>query len=93
MAAGDTTQGKRLPDGTGIKGALFEPGCYQKVTIDGETHWYARPPRSGIGNLSAHTITEHEDGTITASPSILIHDTPDEQGWHGYLERGIWREV
>lgn len=28
--------------------------------------------------IADHDVTEHEDGTIT---------------WHGYLERGLWREV
>lgn len=38
--------------------------------------------------LVTHSIVEHEDGTITVSPSILV--TGGEE-WHGYLERGIWR--
>lgn len=33
-------------------------------------------------------ITEHEDGAITVRPSIL-----DPDGWHGWLERGIWRSA
>jgi hypothetical protein len=39
-----------------------------------------------------HTIVEHEDGTITVSPSILVTGSHGKQ-WHGYLERGVWREV
>lgn len=31
-------------------------------------------------------IVEHEDGTITVTPSIM-----DPGGWHGFLERGVWR--
>ena len=50
--------------------------------------WYIRDPRGVIGALRTHTVTEHDDGTITVSPSIL-----DPDGWHGYLERGVWREV
>lgn len=53
--------------------------------------WYARPPGSHAGNLSQHDVTEHEDGTITVAPSILI--TNSDGKWHGYLERGVWREV
>lgn len=72
----------------------FKPGDYGKNS-DGE--WYCRPPgkKSHLGSLQEHTVTEHEDGTITVSPSILI-DYPagkDSWKWHGYLERGIWREV
>lgn len=63
--------------------------------MDNDGVWYARPPGMHVGSLSNHDITEHlDDKTITVSPSILIksrnNDGPVE--WHGYLERGIWRE-
>lgn len=47
-----------------------------------------------IGCLSGHKVVEHEDGTITVSPSILISYSGGEGdfSWHGFLERGIWRE-
>lgn len=48
-------------------------------------------PNGSVGDLSGHEVTEHDDGTITVSPSILINQPPDKQ-WHGYLERGVWRE-
>jgi hypothetical protein len=39
-------------------------------------------------------MTEHEDGAITLSPSINLHPTPGmHDGWHGFLERGVWRQV
>lgn len=50
--------------------------------------WYARPPGNHMGNLSNHTVEEHEDGTITVSPSILIDDGRNQ--WHGHLVRGVW---
>lgn len=50
--------------------------------------WMAYCPKGGIGALSDHIVVEHDDGTITVSPSILM---PGK--WHGYLERGVWREV
>jgi hypothetical protein len=45
-----------------------------------------------------HTFTEEPDGTLTISASIsnlVADDTTGESddGWHGYLERGIWRQV
>lgn len=53
--------------------------------------WYARPPwKHASGNLKGHTVTEHDDGTITVSPSILIQTVVGD--WHGFLERGVWRE-
>ncbi len=54
--------------------------------------WYARPPGSMMGNLSNHEVTEHEDGTITVSPSILVTELGSGKQWHGFLEHGIWRE-
>ena len=87
--------GRRLPDGP--DGATFAPGDYMKVT-EGEQMqlgWFARPPRGHIGGLRKHTVTGHEDGTITVSPSILLTwgDATGDHTWHGYLERGVWREV
>ena len=57
--------------------------------------WWCMTPSNFIGNLSLHTVTEHDDGTITVSPSILVTEQIGgvERMWHGYLERGIWREV
>lgn len=63
------------------------PGEYGK---DKRGAWMARAPRGHLGDLSNHDVTEHEDGTITVSPSIQITDGDGQ--WHGYLERGVWRE-
>lgn len=70
---------------------VLEPGEYGK---DGDI-WYACTPNGHLGNLSAHEVVEHDDGTITVSPSILVKyaGADGEQLWHGYLEHGIWREV
>lgn len=75
-----------------IESGLLKPGEYGKV----QGVWHCQAPRETpdgfgyLGNLSRHTITEHEDGTITVSPSILI--TRHDGSWHGFLECGIWRE-
>jgi len=72
----------------------LSPGDYGRDHRNGE--WYCRTPNGHLGNLSAHEVTEHEDGTITVWPSILVteRDTEnlrDVELWHGYLERGVWR--
>ncbi len=97
MAAGYALPAsRRLPDGQ----HPVLPGDYSKV--DGE--WWAKPPTAeGLPQqpgrrMSAHTVTEHEDGTITASPSLLYPEIkrgekPPIPEWHGYLERGVWRQV
>lgn len=72
------------------------PGDYG---IDPNTgHWLARAPVPGIGasgDLVDHDVVEHEDGSISVSPSILIttHDNDCLVRWHGWLTRGVWREV
>ena len=73
-----------------------QPGDYVKVTSDepgaapGHTVWYIRDPDGCVGQLRDHTVTEHDDGTVTVSPSIL---DPKRRGWHGFLERGEWRQA
>jgi hypothetical protein len=60
--------------------------------------WYARVPYSDphirlLANLGNHQITEHDDGTLTVSPSIAVSDGSSGHRWHGFLERGVWREA
>jgi hypothetical protein len=87
-------QGRRLypgPDGF-IEFARIQAGDYFIDPINGQ--WTAMTPNGFMANLSGHTVTEHDDGTITASPSILVRGGPNcaTELWHGFLERGVWRE-
>jgi hypothetical protein len=73
---------------------------YGKMTTDNGSWWYCVTPDRNdnddpmLGNLSRHTVTEHEDGTISVSPSILMGGQGTTTApWHGFLERGVWREV
>lgn len=79
-------KGRRLPDGTDWSSNI-QPGDYWK--FDGI--WYAETPNHLTANLGGHAILEHTDGTITVSPSILVTGGYSKS-WHGYLEKGIWRE-
>lgn len=94
MAAGDTTQGRRHD----VPPWDLEPGDYT-VRVDAKTGervaWVVTPDGHGPARLEGWDLTEHDDGTITVSPSILANPTPPSQHgqWHGYLERGVWREV
>lgn len=54
--------------------------------------WVVVPNGNGPARLEGWSVTEHEDGAVTASPSILAHANHEHGEWHGYLERGIWRE-
>lgn len=70
---------------------IFEtPGSYGKHN----DVWYCSTPNGLAGNLSKHTVIEHEDGTITVSPSILVTSGRDGRAptWHGFLQRGVWSE-
>jgi hypothetical protein len=68
----------------------LEPGDYCKMP-DGKFMARVPDPKFHLGSLAGHEVTEHEDGTITVSPSIL-HTEPNVGQWHGFLERGVWRE-
>lgn len=68
---------------------LFQPGDYGLWNGT----WYARAPGDDdrrLANLANHLVVEHDDGTITVSPSILISGGGAQ--WHGCLERGVWRQ-
>lgn len=79
------TVGRRVYPNMEQGGALsLREGEYGK-TIQGE--WLARPPGCSLGSLEDHEVEEHEDGTITVTPSI------DAGIWHGYLRRGVWSEA
>lgn len=71
----------------------LRPGEYGRLE-DGT--WYAETPNGHGANLGRHKVTEHEDGTITVSPSILVSTRirgKDIQVYHGWLERGVWRDA
>ena len=87
-------QGTRLRKVDGEEDFLFRvsetPGAYGSA--NGED-WFCTTPNGLFGNISKHTVTEHDDGTITVSPSILVTSGHNkrEPTWHGFLERGVWR--
>jgi hypothetical protein len=95
-------KGRRIPDGSSID-AVEEPGDYLLLP-DRHAIWCMLPngvvnripvdEKGGRGTPPVWGMVEHEDGTITVSPSINLHPTPGMHGgWHGFLERGVWRQV
>lgn len=80
--------GKRIFDWDGS--TLLAPGEYAHHP-NGD--WHACTPTDMLANLARHEVVEHEDGTITVSPSILVRGGSVDGEWHGYLERGVWRQV
>lgn len=70
----------------------FVPGDYGYW----HDHWVAETPNGHGANLASHRVTEHEDGTITVSPSIAVSTSVNGkpvQVYHGWLERGVWRDA
>jgi hypothetical protein len=98
VSAGDVTQGYRAENVQ----ALYDgpPGGYVFVDTDdpddggpeGRVLWI-KDPTGHVGRLGAHDVVEHEDGTVTVSPSIQSTVAVHGYDWHGYLESGVWREV
>ena len=66
--------------------------CYWKEHED--DHWMIFFPDRGngdlLGDLQLHKVEEHEDGTITVTPSIKTWNRNNER--HGYLTKGVWNE-
>ncbi len=83
-------QGRRVqPNADGVYPFdQFRPGDFFKW--DGR--WFGITPNDHHCNLAKHTVTEHEDGTITVSPSIIVWAKDHKEVWHGFLEKGVWRE-
>lgn len=85
-----TTPGRR----NDVRLHEMEPGDYGFAHYGGTTSmWCCRAPNGMGGNLNGHTITEHEDGTITVEPSILVTRGQTEERYHGFLRRGVWETL
>lgn len=84
-------RGRRVPDETlPITYRSYDYGRYAGA-------WWVKPPQpegsDAIINLDNRwAVTEHEDGTITVSPSIHMYANNQHPEWHGFLEAGVWRE-
>lgn len=54
--------------------------------------WFINFPDTDLlGNLSNHKVEEHEDGTISVTPSIKVWNGRGAER-HGFLTRGVWNE-
>lgn len=67
---------------------------YAKAQTDtGEPRWHFWCPGCDDvhGITSAWTVVEHDDGTLTVDPSILV-TRPGDDGYrcHSYLRAGVW---
>lgn len=77
----------RLPD---VEAGHFPEGFDWDASLAywrQSTTWMLYLGGGVLGNLHAHEVQEHEDGTITVSPSILVTGSGHR---HGFLRRGVW---
>lgn len=85
-------QGQRISDPTPD---LCQPGDYYK---DAAGDWRGQTPNGLPVWLKNHHVEEHEDGTTSVvagewgSNSILVSNGTGNKKWHGYIERGVWKE-
>jgi hypothetical protein len=78
---------------------IYKPARYGRCvaprTEGSRTGWWqVTAPDGHVGSLdpSVHSIVEHEDGTITVSPSLdFSKRTPG--AWHGWLRHGVFESV
>jgi hypothetical protein len=77
-------KGKRI---NGMEDLDEKSICFYKTNKG----WMLYLPGCGIGTLSKHEITEHDDGMISVRPSILMKGHNDTVR-HGYLTYGEWVE-
>lgn len=69
----------------------YDAWTYRPPFVVGDGEWHLIDPTGGIGavrtveNRGHHTWVEHEDGTVTFSPSLVM-----PSGWHGWLRNGVW---
>jgi hypothetical protein len=99
-------KGRRLPDGYHYRDAQAGDYWRQILWVGNDPkppdeladnavrgrdfEWCICDPKGQLGHIGKHEVVEHEDGTITVSPSIL---SVGKDAYHGFLEHGVWREA
>ena len=93
LAPDGRVKGERVPDMERDGGSydVLKPGQYGRLKDTTPQMWLCCTPNGLTGNLSGHKVIEHEDATITVTPSILVGGPGDGTQYHGWLERGEWR--
>jgi hypothetical protein len=78
---------------TGYTGALPAVFFLKPNARDPGAHPRARSIQHVVS--PPHVFTEEPDGTLTISASIgdTSSISSESDGWHGFLERGVWRQV
>lgn len=91
-----------LTRGTRLEGRAFRSLMgHATYGLNDRGQWEVCTPNGRRGSLDPadHTVTEHEDGTISVEPSLLIEPLTRASsgvvrpGWHGYLRFGTFQEL
>lgn len=92
IVAGESMQGRRCATMVEFRTA-YELGTYcktRRLEHDGVVEvWHARGGCGHVAQLDDHDVTEHQDGTISVSPSVACPEPGCH--WHAILEHGVWR--
>lgn len=72
---------------------MYRVGYAKDPYGDGDSRWWVWPPGlySAFPLDDRWTVQQHEDGTITVSPSIAVGK--DGGDYHGFLTAGEWRQI
>jgi hypothetical protein len=87
--------GRRLPVVPGQHPTPELPGDYVGPVMGYSGDKPARARSVHHVTAPPHTFIEESDGTLTIRNSIGDRAGPgsESDGWHGFLERGVWREA
>jgi hypothetical protein len=91
-------QGRRRPlTEEGLFADEAQPGDFGRLKrtleqVHGDARqlqWSVKAPDGSGCSLdpNIHHVTEHPDGTISVSPSIITST------WHGWLKKGVWTKI
>lgn len=69
----------------------MEPGDYGLRANTDADWWVCLPNGERVLLDDRWTVTEHDGGTITVSPSIDLRD--DAKPWHGWLREGAFTDA
>lgn len=99
---GERVQGTRvMPNADGYldpaeinKPARYGRAIAERVRETRSGWWEVTTPDGHVGSLNpqVHNVIEHDDGTITVTPSIDMSQR-HAGAWHGYLTAGVFKSV